>query len=590
MSKRRIFWRLYPSYIILIVISILAVSWFSLRSQRQLHLEQTATNLEARALLVQSQLASRILEEDFNGVDSLCKELGQISSTRITVILPSGIVIGDSEEDPGLMENHCHRPEIEEAFQTGRGKQIRYSSTVKQRLMYKAILFESDNQQISVIRTAIPVTFIDKALSSAKIRVFIDGTIIAILAAMLGLYVSRRLSNPLERLKKGAQRFASGNLQHKMLLEGNTVEIDALAEAINDMAEQLGQRITTITNQRSEQEAILHSMVEGVIAVDTEANIINFNQAAAEFFNLNKEDVTGKPLYTAIRSTLLQEAVDKTLQHRKSITREVVFTEGETRITEITVSQLRGAGGHQIGALIVVNDISRMRHLEKIRRDFVANVSHELKTPITSIHGFVETLKDGAIENKDDAYRFLDIILKQSERLQAIIEDILSLARIEQSAEEEKIELSQCDLAPIMRDAIDSCEQMAATKNIRLELAANADISAVVNPRLLEQAVINLIMNAITYSDPDSVVMTKINEFADEVTIAVIDTGTGIAKEHHGRLFERFYRVDKARSREYGGTGLGLAIVKHITLALNGSIQVESVLGKGSTFIIGLPR
>lgn len=589
MVKRPIFWRLYPSYLFIIVITVIALSWISLRAQRELHLSRTAADLEARALLVQDQVATKISAGDFSAVDSLCKKLGKISSTRITVILPSGKVIGDSEEDPDNMENHGSRPEVVEAFSEGTGKQVRYSSTVAQQMMYKSITLERDGEQTGVIRTSIPLTFINTALESARMRVIIDGLIIAILSAAVGLYVSRRLSKPLERLKQGAQRFASGDLQRKLFIEDNTVEIQTLAEAMNEMAKQLDRRITTITNQRNEQEAILLSMVEGVIAIDTTGIIINLNRAAAEFFNLRVDNCQGMPLHNAIRSTTLQNAVSETTRSHQTVTVEVEMAGPVKKVAEITSSMLRGADGRQLGILIVVNDITQMRQLEKIRRDFVANVSHELKTPITAIHGFIETLRDGAIENHEDAHRFLDIISKQSNRLQAIIEDLLSLARIEQGADEDKIELMAKPVAPVLKDAIISCQQKAEAKNITLELNADASITGLINPRLLEQAIINLIDNAITYSDTGSTVKVKANTFSDGIAISVIDTGCGIESQYHDRLFERFYRVDKARSRELGGTGLGLAIVKHIALAHNGKVQVESEVGQGSMFTLHLP-
>ena len=590
MTKRPIFWRMYPSYILLIVISIIALSWMGINSQRRLHLKQMDSDLEARARLVKEQIAERLVSGNEAAIDSLCKELGRVSATRITVVLPSGIVIGDSDEDPARMENHGYRPEIKQALETGSGEQIRYSNTIQQRLMYKAIRFDIGNQLGGVIRTAIPVTFIDQALNETKIRMLIDGLIITLLSALLGLYVSRRISKPLERMKLGAQKFASGDLGRKLHIEGTTIEIDTLAEAMNEMADQLGRRIATITSQNNEQEAIFYSMVEGVIAVDSEAHIIKMNKAAGTFFNLELAQIEGRQLHTVIRSSALQEAIEEVLSNHQPVMTEIVFADIATKTAEVTATVLTGADGSRIGALIVVNDVTRIRQLEKIRRDFVANVSHELKTPVTAIRGFVETLLDGAVDNTDDAHRFLDIIKKQSDRLQAIIEDLLSLARIEQEAEDEKIELSIKPLQSVLRAAKDSCLQSAGAKNISLELSAEDTISARINPRLLEQAVINLITNAITYSQPGGAVKIKANVFGDEVAISVIDYGCGIASEHHERLFERFYRVDKARSRDQGGTGLGLAIVKHIALAHNGSVTVDSVPGEGSTFTIHLPK
>ena len=252
--------------------------------------------------------------------------------------------------------------------------------------------------------------------------------------------------------------------------------------------------------------------------------------------------------------------------------------------------QLIGQHHNRIGALIVLNDVTRLRRLENIRRDFVANVSHEIKTPVTAIKGFVETLHDGSIRNSRDAERFLGIIGKHVDRLNAIIEDLLSLSRIEQDVEREEIVLEEGSIRDVLLTAIQVCEVKAASKNIRVALSCKEDLKARINPPLLEQAVVNLLDNAIKYSDSESTIRVQARKTNDQIILSVHDEGCGIGKEHSHRLFERFYRVDKARSRQLGGTGLGLAIVKHITQAHGGHVSVESTPGKGSTFSLHLPK
>lgn len=538
---------------------------------------------------MQPQIAKAIVAGNTVVVDALCKSLGQVSGTRITVILPSGVVIGDTDEEPANMENHDGRPEILEAKASGMGSSIRHSSTLHQRMMYRVIRCGETSPPLCYIRTAIPITFLDEALTSTRLRMFIDGLFIAIIAAVIGLVVSRRLSRPLEVLRQGADCFASGDLDSRLRIHGASVEIDALSQAMNTMAEQLGQRIAIITSQRQEQEAILYSMVEGVLAVDADARLISVNKAATRFFSLDANEVLGRTLHQVIRNPALQKTVDDALATRRPVRCEIIFAQGKMRIAQVSATVLQDALRHDIGALVVFNDITRIRKLENMRRDFVANVSHELKTPVTSIRGFVETLLDGAIDTPEDGRRFLGIIARQADRLNAIIEDLLSLSRIEKEAEEEKISLIMHPLDDVIEGAVTGCQPQAQAKSIII-VAEKTNLEARVNPRLLEQAVINLLTNAITYSDSGATVTVSVEANENDILMAVTDTGCGISAIHHERLFERFYRVDKGRSREAGGTGLGLAIVKHIALAHGGTVNVRSQPGEGSCFTIGLPR
>ena len=261
----------------------------------------------------------------------------------------------------------------------------------------------------------------------------------------------------------------------------------------------------------------------------------------------------------------------------------------EERVLQIRGAALRDVRGRSIGAVIVLHDITNYRHLENVRRDFVANVSHELKTPIASIKGFVETLLDGASQNPQDAERFLRIVAKQADRLNPIIEDLLSLSKIEQSKEETSLPLSTGNIKAVLDAAVYDCQTTAAERNIRVAIACDEAVVADINAHLLEQAVVNLLDNAIKYSEPGDEVLVEVQTTPSEVQIIVADHGCGIDNDHLPRLFERFYRVDKARSRKFGGTGLGLAIVKHIVLAHGGKVTVESTPGEGSTFTIHLP-
>jgi two-component system phosphate regulon sensor histidine kinase PhoR len=342
--------------------------------------------------------------------------------------------------------------------------------------------------------------------------------------------------------------------------------------------------------QRNEIEAVLSSMVEGVIAVDMEERVISMNHAAQKMLGCDSAEAQGRSIQEVVRNTVLQDFVKNTLSSQKAVEKDIALSSDGDRFLNGHGTLLCDAEGRQIGAVIVLNDVTRLMRLEKIRREFVANISHEIKTPITAIKGFVETLRDGALENQEDAERFLEIIGKHVDRLEAIIEDLLSLSRIEQVAEREEILLDEGRLKDVLETAIQVCEASAMAKKIEIELSCAEDAVARFDLPILEQAIVNLIDNAIKYSSEGKTVWVEAIQTGNETLISVRDQGCGIEKQHLSRLFERFYRVDKARSRQLGGTGLGLAIVKHIAQAHGGHVTVESIPGRGSTFSIHLPK
>lgn len=590
MRGKPLFWQIYPSYVLIILLALVAVSGLFSGTLRDFYLEQVRLDLEARGRLFEGQsvplLASGAMEE----LDQLCKTFGQATATRFTVILPSGRVVGDSVEDPGRMENHARRSEIAAALQGETGSSIRRSRTLQESMMYVALPAHGGQQVVGVVRAARAVDAIDLALQGVYREVAWGGLAVVVLAALVGFFLSRRLSRPLEVMKQGAEQFAQGRFDRKLPAAGSR-EICALAGAMNLMAGQLDERIKTIIRQRNEQQAVLTSMVEGVVALDNEERILHMNRAAADLLAVSPESVEGRRLQEVVRKADLQRFVGRALASASPLEGEVVLPgEDGDRFLQAHGTVLRGGDGRNIGVLIVLNDVTRLRRLENIRRDFVANVSHELKTPITGIKGSVETLLDGAVEQPGDARRFLDIIAKQAERLNAIIDDLLELSRIEQNEGDHAITLQPVPLAMVLQTAVHACEVAAREKDIELELACEEGLSAAINPPLLEQAVINLIDNAVKYSGASSQVRIEARRVGREVAILVRDQGCGIEREHLPRLFERFYRVDKARSRRAGGTGLGLSIVKHIVQAHHGRVTVESVPGEGSVFSIYLPQ
>jgi two-component system phosphate regulon sensor histidine kinase PhoR len=588
-KKKRLLRQLFFSYLFITLISLVAVTWYASASLKGFLLDQIKADLRSRALLIRDQMTQYIEPLAEDEIDKLCKLIGPPSATRFTVILPWGKVLGDSEENPANMDNHSDRPEIIEALNGMTGVSTRYSPTVRKNMMYVAESFKKNQRTVGVVRASIPIDNLSDALRMVQIQIVLGGLIMAVIAAGLSLLVSHRIKRPIEEMKKRAERFAQGDFSVE-LPRFDLEEMANLAETMNQMARELQARINTITDQRNELEAVLSSMAEGVLAMDMEERIISMNHAASVIFECDPRQVQGRTIQEVIRHPELQRLVLNALAGEGAVERDVVLYLKEERVLNGHATILRTGQGNRVGVLVVLNDITRLRKLENIRKDFVANVSHEIKTPITAIKGFVETLRDGAIQSPKDAERFLGIIQNHVQRLESLVEDLLSLSRIEEETEKEAIVLEDKSIKEVLAGALQLCQVKAEPKQIRMVLSFKEDVVARINPSLLEQAVVNLLDNAIKYSEPGKSILVKADITEEDVLIRVRDEGCGIAKQHQERLFERFYRVDKARSRKLGGTGLGLAIIKHIMEAHGGRVSVESQLGQGSTFTLHLPR
>jgi len=587
-KTRNLFWQLYPLFVTITVLSILVITLYASREFKQFYLKQTAADLEARAIFFRESLIDWNFMADPAKIDALCKQAGKLTGTRLTVIQVDGRVIGDTEEIPARMDNHGNRPEVIQAFKGTVGLKTRKSSTLNQHMMYVALPIVRNEQILAVVRASLPITFIDERLNGIYLRVLFSGLVVSLIVAVISLFLSRRISRPLVELKKGAERFAQGDLESKIHVEASE-EINSLGLAMNTMASQLHNRIQSVVRESQEKEAILSGMVEAVFTIDMDEKITSLNKAAAKLLGMSENQAQGRSVYEVLRSPALQGFIQRTLETEASTEDNIDLSGNINRFIQAHGTPLRDQGGKRTGALVVLHDVTNLHRLENIRREFVANVSHEIKTPLTSIRGSVETLLDGAADNPEDSRRFLEIIDRQSSRLESITEDLLNLSRIEQEDEQGSIFLADQYIRSAITSALQSCEVQAEAKKITYDLVCPEELAARFNMLLLEQAIQNLVDNAIKYSPDASTIRIEAHRSGQEVMIHVTDHGPGIPKSHLPRLFERFYRVDKARSRKMGGTGLGLAIVKHIMSAHHGQVSVESELGKGSTFTLHLP-
>lgn len=589
--KRRypLFLKLYLPFLLIVLVPLLIESRYADFSMRRFFMEQVAADLESTANLLKENTASLITAEEEKSIELLCKRAGKFSNKRITVISASGKVLGDSGNDPNKMENHSNRPEFIKALSGETGIFTRYSDTFQKTMMYLAAPLNEKGKFIGVIRTSVSIGEIDRQLKKFKQRLFFCMVLVSLFAAFAAFLFSRRFSQPLERIREGAEHFAGGDLDYRLPVFDSS-ETELLARTMNDMAANLNERMQTIISQQKEIEAILSSMTEGIIAVNMEEKIISVNSSAARMFHRPVSELLNRSVQEAVRSSDFQRFVKFAFMDENPHEADVSFYfDGET-LLNIRSTPLKNAGGDRIGILIILNDVTRMRHLENMRRDFAANVSHEIKTPLTAIKGFTETLKTGALNKPEEAFRFVGIIENHTNRLIAIIDDLMKLSIIEQNTADEEITLKECLIRPILLSAIQICRLKADEKKIRIVCSCDERLSAKIDAAMFEQAFINLIDNAVKYSEPESSIEIEAAKNESEITIVFRDHGIGISPEHIPRLFERFYRVDASRSRKLGGTGLGLAIVKHIVSADGGNVSVESKPGRGSRFCIHIPN
>ncbi len=587
MNKISLSYFIFLSYLLVAMFAVGAITAFGIGAFQRIYQQRVADGLAAYARPASLAVKDFLERGDHVALREYCAALTSGLERRVTVILPDGRVAADSEHDPATMENHAEREEVRQALGEGSGQSIRLSETLGKPMFYYAVPIAAEGAPLGVVRVAQPFDQIQSVLRWLRSRILLGAASVALFTLVLSALVSWCINRPVRSMLQGVQRFSRGDFTEPLDIP-RLQEAAALAEALNEMAAQLDDRLRSVIKERNQQEAVLSSMVEGVLAVDNQGRVMTFNAAAIRLTGIDFEGALNNPLDKAAPNTPLAQFVEQILNSAKPKESEFGNLSQRGRILQVHGSVLRDAHGKGIGAVVVLNDVTRLRRLEQVRRDFVANVSHELRTPITSIKGFVETLLDGALENADDARHFLEIVAKQSDRLNAILGDLLTLSRIEDGEEKTTIALEVLSIGDVLEAAMQLCAKKAAAKEIAIRIDCDPDLKARINPALLEQAAANLIDNAVKYSPAGSSIHVRAFQ-RGEVVISVEDRGCGIAAEHLPRIFERFYRVDKARSRALGGTGLGLAIVNHIITAHGGRVTVESAPGAGSTFSIYLP-
>ncbi|MCF7948136.1 MAG: PAS domain-containing protein [Spirochaetia bacterium] len=595
-KSRSIVSYLLPPMVLLFIILAGSVAFFSYRNLSSLLYSEYYNRLESTAAVLQAALPDTS-DELRRYAPQVCTEFGKKQEIRLTFISPDGTVFADTHENPSAMENHATRVEIRQALNGEDAFSLRESPTLSIPMLYHGTpLRNSDGKIIAVLRSSIPARRIESLLGSAALSIALITAVLLLFSVLAMVLVSRKITVPLSRIAKYASSYGEFDFSQSVKAEGPR-EIVTTANALQKMARALTSRIGKVSSQKQELEAILTGMNEGVIVLDHNLVITELNPAAVKLINYSSEPIIGKSLIQVMRNTDIDNFALETLT-AKAVRQSsfVIAVEGEQKHLQINAATIEAVlegvyGRNEIQRLVLVlNDITHLKRLENIRKEFVANVSHELKTPITSIGGFVETLLDGAIEDKDTAQRFLHIIHNQVDRLGNIIEDLLTLSRLEQNEGGQGITFEQIELINPVQEAVSMCRRKASENSIEIRVDCETGLEIYGNSRLIGQAVFNLLNNAVKYCPEQSVVQVKGERDADgQVRLAVRDNGPGIPEADRSRIFERFYRVEKARSRDAGGTGLGLAIVKHIMITHGGSVELESGDSAGTSFLLRFP-
>lgn len=587
--RLNLFWKLGLTFLALLLGVLLAVDFYAERTLRRDYERAGFDQLAAIARMAQARPPQLpppppVRPDDPYGLREWTREMAA-SGARVTIVAASGLVLADSEADPSTMENHASRPEIRAAFESGEGRSVRHSATIGRDLLYYALRRDLPSGLPIVLRFSSPGQQINLELADFRRRLWGGSVVILLLAGGASLLVSRSFSGRVERLKQFSRRVSEGDFR-PLPVERNRDALEDLTASLNETAARLEQTIRTLQDERSLSSAILSSMVEGVAVVNSAERVVFVNRALVDILDLREEPRGGRALVEAARQTEIIAAVREVLRRKAVVHGEIVTGTVCQRHFAMTVSPVKA--GEASGAVVVLHDITDLRRLERTRRDFVANVSHEFKTPLTAIQGFAETLLGGAIDDREHRGRFLEIILDHARRLAQLTDDLLELSQIE--ADRMELEIRPVPVAKLIESCVETTRPRAAEKQLTLSIDCPPGLPEISGDRRrLAEVLQNLLDNAVQYTGPGGRITVSARPEGGNVVITVSDTGIGIPQADQARIFERFYRVDAARSREVGGTGLGLSIAKHLVEAHSGRIWVESEVGAGSRFSFSVP-
>ena len=584
MRHSPIFLRLYAGFAVVILFSILIVGLMVQRQIEQASLRDISNNLSSQAFILQQSFANTG-QQTQSQIQQTLKQIGQRTDTRVTLLTKDGVVIADSEFNASEMDNHRYRPEIIAANTADIGQSRRYSKTLQKPMLYVAVSAMASSGNLGYIRTALPTQRIDEEINYLRRVIIIAASLTALIALFIGYWLAMSFARPLRQMTLIAKNYAHGRYQLRIPSQRRD-EIGDLARSLNQMADISSQRFDIIKTERDQLSTILKSMNEGVITVTSEGLITHVNAAACRMLRTSGERCLGQALKDIDGSDNLDQAFRQCQQQQTSV-EQIIQLDGYTFLRHYRLHVTLLKQSHRADAILVLQDITAVQRIDKMRADFVANASHELKTPITAIRGFAETLIEDDTIDHAIQQRFMRKIHGQSIRLSALVSDLLALSRLESNDEAYN---TQVDLQRVVQRVCANLQAVAQTQQVTLELQTkDGPVTLLGDDNALGQMATNLIDNAIKYTAAKGTVTVALTVTEGLAVLAVKDNGLGINESDQERIFERFYRVDKARSQSLGGTGLGLAIVKHIVQSHKGRLQLKSKLNQGSTFTITIP-
>jgi two-component system phosphate regulon sensor histidine kinase PhoR len=556
---------------------------YLVNSIRSSQLGNLRSQLENEAKITAEASLPFFLDPDKKeSLDVLAKKLGEQIDARVTIIDLDGTVLGDSEKDPLVMENHASRPEVRDALTIGVGESTRYSTTLGRKMMYVAVPVSSEGETLGIARVSLPLTAVESLVNRVRVSIIAAMAIATVMVILAAWLITRTTTKPIREVTNASKRIASGELGQEITI-GARDEAGELARAFNQMSLKLKEMVETISEDRARLASILDNMADGVIMTDMEGNVVLVNKATEKIFQIKNENAVGKPLIEAVRDHEVNEILKLCLGIGEEQVAQFESSSSERFLRAIAVPI---TGGKMSGALLLFQDFTELRDLQTMRRELVGNISHEFRTPLAGIKAMVETLRDGAVDDKEMAKDFLVRIDSEVDQLTHMVAELTELSRIETGKAQLKLEPLNLNL--LIDEVITQLGPQAEKQQLSITKELTADLPSVrVDKERIRQVIVNLIHNAIKFTHPGGRITVITKVLVGSVAVDIADTGIGIAKEDLPRIFERFYKADRARSR--GGTGMGLAIAKHIVEAHGGSIWVESEEGKGSTFTFSLP-
>ncbi|MBN1375321.1 MAG: HAMP domain-containing protein [Dehalococcoidia bacterium] len=573
-------WRITVPFIVLILLSMGIIGAYLVNFVRDSQVDTLRYHLEEEARTITEAILPLLIQGD--DVDAFVKELNQATDARVTIIAADGRVLGDSYEDPSAMENHLTRPEVKDALTTGLGKSTRYSTTYKEHMMYLAVTISSQDKILGVVRTALPLTSVEQSAGHLTMTIILAMVLVALLMIAAVALIARKTTQPIRQLTKAANQISAGQLGNRIVVQTGD-EVGELGNAFNEMSSNLKITVEALSSEKAKLSTVLDNMIDGVILTDLEGSILIINRAAGKLFGFEDKDVLGKPVIEVVHDHEVDDALKLSMQTNKEQSSQFESSVKKRFLRMVAAPVAEGKTGE---ILFLFQDLTEVRNLQTMRKELVGNISHELRTPISGIKAMVETLRGGAIDDKEAAGDFLARIESAVDQLTQTVSELTELTRMETGKAD--LTITSLNLNSIITEVVKQLEPLAERQKVSMSTSLAPGLPEIrADSGRIKQAIVNLVHNAVKFNKSGGQVLILTRADADTVSVDISDTGIGISIEDLPHVFERFYKADKARTK--GGSGLGLAIAKHTVLAHGGNIQASSEQGKGSTFSFCLP-